>query len=120
MFLKAIKPFCFGSFVFLISLTCPGQSKNQRIITDNKKKFIYTDTGGVTRSYISHFGDTLALPELKTIKGKTILPGDLTGKTVFYNFWFVACRPCVAEIPALNRLAGKYQPDPDCLYCHHL
>jgi thiol-disulfide isomerase/thioredoxin len=36
---------------------------------------------------------------------------NLTGQTVIYNFWFVACRPCVAEIPALNKLVKKYKSD---------
>ncbi len=27
------------------------------------------------------------------------------------NFWFIACRPCIAEMPALNRLYDKYKSD---------
>ena len=32
----------------------------------------------------------------------------LKGKTVFINFWFTACAPCIAEFDELNRLFDKY------------
>ena len=95
----------------VITLFSFGQGKNQRIVSDNKKNFFYSDSAGVTASYISYFGNTFATPDLKTIDGKIITQSDLKGKTVFYNFWFVACKPCVAEIPALNKLSAKYQGD---------
>lgn len=87
------------------------QPKKDRAVVDNNKKFLYSDSSGVTRSYIAYFGDTLPVPALTTIEGKHINQADLKGKTVVYNFWFVACKPCVAEIPALNKLVKKYQSD---------
>ena len=101
----------FISVALLISLYSAGQTKNQRIVIDNHKKFLYSDTSGVTQSYISYFGDTLPVPDFATIDGKSITQADLKGKTVIYNFWFVSCRPCVAEIPALNKLVKKHQSD---------
>lgn len=101
----------FISVALLISLYSVGQSKNQRVVFDNDKKFIYSDSAGVTQSYIAYFGDTFPIPNITTIDGKTINQADLKGKTVVYNFWFVSCRPCVAEIPALNKLVKKHQSD---------
>ncbi len=101
----------FISVALLISLYSAGQTKKERVVVDNDKKFLYSDTSGVTQSYISHFGDTFPVPNLTTIDGKSITQADLKGKTVIYNFWFVSCRPCVAEIPALNKLVKKYQSD---------
>jgi len=98
-------------FVLFLSYSSTGQSRGQRFISDNNKKYYYSDTAGVTQSYISYFGDTFTTPDLETIDGKIINPSALKGKTVFYNFWFVTCRPCVAEIPTLNKLAEKYQSD---------
>ena len=95
----------------LISLYSIGQAKKQRVVVDNNKKFQYSDTSGVTQSYISYFGDIFSIPDLTSIDGKVLKQADLKGKTVVYNFWFVSCRPCVAEIPALNRLARKHQSD---------
>lgn len=102
---------CFISAVLFISFFSAGQTKKQRIIADNDKKFLYSDTAGVTQSYITYFGDRFPVPDLITIDGNTITQADLKGKTVIYNFWFVACPPCVAEIPALNRLHRKYKSD---------
>ena len=65
----------------------------------------------MTRSYISYFGDSFEVPGFTLIDGKQMTGDDLKGKTVIYNFWFVSCRPCVAEIPALNKLVKKYQSD---------
>lgn len=39
-----------------------------------------------------------------TPDGKTINNDSLKGKTVFINFWFEACAPCIAEFDALNEM----------------
>lgn len=101
----------FISVALLISLSSAGQTTNQRIVIDNKKKFFYSDTSGVTQSYISYFGDIFSIPHLMTIDGKRITQADTRGKTIIYNFWFVSCKPCVAEIPALNKIVKKYNSD---------
>lgn len=49
--------------------------------------------------------------ELKNLQGKQISNGDFKGKYVVLNFWFIGCKPCVAEIPELNRLVAKYQDE---------
>jgi len=33
----------------------------------------------------------------------------LKGKVVVMNFWFIACSPCVAEMPGLNKLVEEYK-----------
>ena len=101
----------FISVALLISIYSVGQTKKQRVVFDNERKFLYSDSTGVTQSYITYFGDTFPVPDLTTIDGKIINQHDLQGKTVIYNFWFVSCRPCVAEIPALNRLVRKHKSD---------
>src|SRR5689334_20368114 len=47
--------------------------------------------------------------EFKTVAGKEIEFRKLKGKIVVLNFWFTACPPCLAEIPALNKLAKEYK-----------
>jgi thiol-disulfide isomerase/thioredoxin len=47
------------------------------------------------------------LPDFKTkdLDGRSYTKKDLlNGKITFINLWFVACPPCIAEIPNLNRL----------------
>ena len=106
-----MKALFFTVCLLFFSFNLLAQSRNQKSVVDNQKKFFYSDTGGVTRSYIEHFGDQFHVTELKTIDGKIYTAESLRGKTVVYNFWFVACKPCVAEMPALNRLANKHKSD---------
>ena len=32
------------------------------------------------------------------------------------NFWFIGCKPCVAEIPDLNKLVADYAADKDVIF----
>ena len=42
------------------------------------------------------------------LNGNTYSLEDLKGMIVVLNFWFIACKPCVIEIPELNNLVEKY------------
>lgn len=46
---------------------------------------------------------------LKTITGEKIETKNLSGKVLVINLWFTACHPCIAELPALNRLVKEYK-----------
>jgi len=46
---------------------------------------------------------------VETINGKLLSSSELKGKVIVLNFWFIGCAPCVAEIPALNKLAEEYK-----------
>ena len=46
-----------------------------------------------------------------TLDGKNWNNASLKGKVTVLNFWFIACKPCILEIPALNKLAKKYTDD---------
>ena len=98
-------------FVSLLALQGSAQRSKDRVIVDNGNKFQYTDSAGTTASYLSLFGDSIAVPNMMTPDGRTIYPNATQGKTVVYNFWFTSCKPCVAEMPVLNRLAVAYRSD---------
>jgi peroxiredoxin len=57
------------------------------------------------------------IPELslETITGKKIETKDLKGKVIVINLWFTSCQPCIAELPALNRLVTEYK-DKDVVF----
>lgn len=46
--------------------------------------------------------------KLLSMNGDSIQIGGAQSKPMLVNLWFVACRGCVAEIPALNKLQDKY------------
>ena len=46
---------------------------------------------------------------LLNIKGQTKSLKDYKGKYLLINFWATWCPPCVAELPALNNVALRYQ-----------
>jgi peroxiredoxin len=52
---------------------------------------------------------------VKTIKGEKITNADIKGKVVVFNFWYVECPPCMAELPGLNQLAKEYK-DSDVVF----
>ncbi len=37
---------------------------------------------------------------------------SLRGNVVVLNFWFAACKPCIVELPVLNKLVEKYRGQP--------
>ncbi|MET0248358.1 MAG: TlpA disulfide reductase family protein [Sphingobium sp.] len=43
-------------------------------------------------------------------KGGEATLGDVTGRPMLVNLWATWCAPCVAEMPALNRIAATYAP----------
>ena len=44
-----------------------------------------------------------------TISGDMIEMNKLTGKVVVMNFWSINCRPCIAEMPGMNKLVKEYK-----------
>jgi peroxiredoxin len=44
-----------------------------------------------------------------TISGQKIETGKLKDKIVVLNLWMIDCRPCILELPALNKLVEEYR-----------
>ena len=53
------------------------------------------------------------LPFSYTDRGEIIDNNYLKGKTVFINFWFEACAPCIAEFEAFNEMYTKLKGNPN-------
>lgn len=52
----------------------------------------------------------------KDVKGNIVDLGDLKGKIVFLNFWATWCPPCLAEMPAVNKLYEKFRGDDQIVF----
>lgn len=48
--------------------------------------------------------------ELRDLNSKICSLENLKGKVVVLNFWFIACKPCVNEMPVLNGIKKSYDP----------
>ena len=49
-------------------------------------------------------GDLAPDFQLNNLEGKPVSLGDLRGKPVILNFWATWCRPCVSEMPFIQRV----------------
>lgn len=47
--------------------------------------------------------------EAKNLEEKIVDNQSLNGKTTIVKTWFIACKPCIAEMPELNKIVDKYQ-----------
>jgi len=54
--------------------------------------------------------------DAETLDDKNVSLDDLKGKVVVMNFWFIACKPCVMEMPELNKTVAKYKGNPDVVF----
>ena len=43
------------------------------------------------------------------LDGKLVNLSEFEGSVVVINFWFTGCKPCVMEIPELNKVVNKYK-----------
>lgn len=57
-------------------------------------------------------GDCAPDFKVTTQSGQVIELSSLKGKVVFLNFWATWCRPCIAEIPDLEKLNQKLKGQP--------
>ncbi len=54
--------------------------------------------------------------KIKTLAGEKINSKKLQGKILVLNFWFTTCRPCIKEIPALNKVRELYDGDEEVVF----
>lgn len=80
---------------------------------DTLLKQLVNDTVG----YVDYFrawqdcirGQQMPNFSAETLTGERIQTHQFKGKVLVINLWFMACAPCMAELPALNRLVKEYK-----------
>ena len=53
---------------------------------------------------------------IEQLDGEMLSFKDLIGKTVVVNWWHIACTPCIAEMPGLNKLVEQYKEDTNVVF----
>ncbi|MEO9870548.1 TlpA family protein disulfide reductase [Ekhidna sp.] len=53
-------------------------------------------------------GQQFTFSDLNTVAGEKIKSEMLNGKPTLINIWYVACKPCIEEMPILNNIASTY------------
>lgn len=78
----------------------------------------YTITADSYRAY-KHFNmEGKEFPDfnLTDLEGKTWSKEELQGKTLVVKTWFIRCKPCIEEMPQLNRLVEEYSDREDVVF----
>ncbi len=61
-------------------------------------------------------GQEFPVFEFKDLEGNTYDNANTKGKTLVLKAWFINCKPCVAEMPDLNRLVEDYKEREDVIF----
>ena len=54
--------------------------------------------------------------EFTDLEGNTYSKENLKGKTLVVKTWFIACKPCIEEMPQLNQLVESYEDREDLVF----
>ena len=89
-------------------------------MTDEQKKMVeqFSDLSmeEMDKAGMEMIGKPAPPFSVKTLSGDNYSDQSLLGKTVVINFWFIKCKPCVDEIPKLNKLVKKYTHNKDVVF----
>jgi peroxiredoxin len=101
-------------FIFLVSI--PALVNAQAFEEAFDKCFkAYHDSTASTNSYepLKNCLTGLKFPsfESTSLDNKQFTLESVKGKVVLINLWFIACPPCVAEIPIFNELQDEFNGD---------
>ena len=85
-----------------------------RKATEKEKKMM--SERSLPRDISKYIGERAPEFKMKDINGNIISSEDTKGKVVVLNFWFAACKPCIAEIPELNEVYETYKKDTNVVF----
>jgi len=75
----------------------------------DKPKGLESFTAVTEKDPVHDFVDKkLPSGKLTTLDNQEVTLADFEGKPTMLNLWFVACAPCIDEMPILNNLKEKY------------
>ncbi|MBX2899391.1 MAG: TlpA family protein disulfide reductase [Cyclobacteriaceae bacterium] len=104
-----MKQFLTTLVCILIAVNLPGQDNCFNKCIENLEKSTLSTPEKQMQILQGLIGCKAPVFNVNTIKGETLKLNELTGKVVVINFWFEGCAPCIAELPALNKLYEDYK-----------
>lgn len=73
------------------------------------QKLLFTTLLTLNFAYCTKAQDAAPPPfQVADLSGNHYNLNKLQGKVVVLNFWFIQCKPCIQEMPELNKLVKKY------------
>ena len=91
----------------LIPMTEEQKEMNKQLAMSSKK------LEQVEKEYVGQKAPSFSLNDLSRVNFSN---ENLKGKTVVINFWFIKCKPCIQEMPSLNRIVKKYRDRKDIVF----
>lgn len=70
----------------------------------------------IIRNYDHLYGDPFPNLQLEDTSGTLINISSLFGKTVYVDFWFTTCPPCIKEIPYFKSLQQYFLTDTNIVF----
>ncbi|MFV8226451.1 TlpA family protein disulfide reductase [Christiangramia aquimixticola] len=68
-----------------------------------------SSTAGIHLKYYQMEGHEFPEIDIVDLEGNSYNNEDLKGKITVFKTWFINCKPCIEEMPELNRLVSKYE-----------
>jgi peroxiredoxin len=66
--------------------------------------------------YYNMIGKPIPKFDFTAVDGTRYTTENTKGKTVVFKCWFIGCKTCVAEMPALNEMVEEYRDNQDILF----
>jgi thiol-disulfide isomerase/thioredoxin len=95
---------CFEKFQ--AKVITPWQQALEKAGSDKEKDSLYTVFNGLPSKLK---GCQMPAFKATTLKRVPVSNESLKGKVVVMNLWYIGCKPCLAELPALNKLVAHYK-----------
>ena len=112
-----MKQIIFISALILISKISLGQETFAECYDSLHRRLTHGASNNYSQDMINNIekwnecikGKEMPFLSLQTVSGEKIETKDLKGKVRVINLWFTNCHPCIAELPALNKLVQEYK-----------
>jgi len=93
-----------------------GKKGKDTIIISPPDDKLLDKLSGDFKTYTSQVGKPMKAFNVTDIYGNSYNSNQLKGKVLVFNFWFVACPPCIKEIPDLNDIVQDYSSNSNIVF----